>query len=252
MSAANLELWNVLSKTDPTYTKNFQRTGGFKGTAQNPTYAIKKMTERFGSCGKGWGIGKPEFTMHDAGDAGVLVYATVMLWYMDDGVRCETYGVGGDTVVSKTKHGLSADDEAFKKATTDALTNAMKTLGMAADIHMGMYDDSKYVNALKAESSGKGNADAKPEHTPEEIIANLEKALTVSVLSDTRALHEKDIALYKQQDKAAFDRIVAAGTARKAFLDAEFKKQADAIVTQSNERTAADELDKRLNDTIVY
>lgn len=181
---SNLEIWNSLSETDPKYTKSFKRAGGFSGTAQNPTYAIKKMTDHFGPCGKGWGIGKPEFTIHDAGEAGVLVYSTISLWYMDGAQRCETWGVGGDTAVTKTKFGLTADDEAFKKATTDALTNAMKTLGVAADLHLGMYDDSKYLNGLKekfAESekdAAKKLEDRAKELQVEEALKCIESALT--------------------------------------------------------------------------
>lgn len=144
-----LSLWDRVAQTDPKYTKSFKRAGGFSGTAVNPTYAIKKMTEIFGPCGDGWGLGKPEFQIYDAGEQGVLVYCVVNLWYMNGGKRCDTFGVGGDTVVSKTKYGLNADDEAFKKANTDAITNAMKTIGMSADVHLGMYDDSKYVNEAK-------------------------------------------------------------------------------------------------------
>jgi len=149
MTNEPLGIWKELCETDPKYTKEFKRSGGFSGTAQNPTYAIRKMTELFGSCGKGWGTGKPEFTVYDAGVSGVLVYCTLSLWYIDDGEKREVYGVGGDTVCQDTKYGLKADDEAFKKANTDALTNAMKMIGMAADLHLGMYDDSKYVNYVK-------------------------------------------------------------------------------------------------------
>jgi hypothetical protein len=147
----NLELWESVCKTDPKYTKKFKRPGGFEGTAQNPTYAIKKMTEIFGSCGSGWGIGKPDFHVQEHGELGTAVYCTIELWYKADGEKCSTYGVGGDTIVTKGKNGLTLDDEAFKKAQTDAMTNAMKTLGVAADLYLGMYDDSKYINSIKEE-----------------------------------------------------------------------------------------------------
>lgn len=148
---SNLRHWAELEKTDPKYTKQFSRPGGFKGTAQNPTYAIKKMTNHFGPAGVGWGLGKPEFTLVHGQDGEVLVYCVLELWYIDGDIKAITYGVGGDFAVSKNKNGLRADDEAFKKATTDAMTNAMKTIGVAADLHLGMFDDSKYVNAVDKE-----------------------------------------------------------------------------------------------------
>src|SRR5690606_23505473 len=45
------------------------------------------------------------------------------------------------------------DDEAFKKAFTDATLNGFKALGVAADIHMGLFDDDKYVSAMEREFS---------------------------------------------------------------------------------------------------
>jgi hypothetical protein len=61
------------------------------------------------------------------------------------------FGVGGDKVVIKQQSGLRSDDEAFKKAFTDAVTNALKLIGVGADVHMGLFDDSKYVNEVRQE-----------------------------------------------------------------------------------------------------
>lgn len=144
----NLELWNKLGKTDPAHTKSFTRAGGFRGTAIKPMWSYHRMTEEFGPCGIGWGIGYPQFQVVAAGDE-TLVYCTASVWYRDAD-NC-VYGVGGDKVLSKTKNGLATDDEAFKKAFTDAVTNALKLIGVGADVHMGMFDDSKYVNEMKAE-----------------------------------------------------------------------------------------------------
>ena len=41
------------------------------------------------------------------------------------------------------------DDEAFKKATTDGITKSLSYLGFSADIFMGRWDDSKYVEGLR-------------------------------------------------------------------------------------------------------
>jgi hypothetical protein len=87
----------------------------------------------------------------------------VRLWY-GEGVqedRNEVLGVGGDMVVKKRRDGgVIVDDEAFKKAFTDALTNAMKHLGMSADVHMGMFDDSKYVGELRREKQNGAHVEA--------------------------------------------------------------------------------------------
>jgi len=142
----NLALWDRLGKTDPKHTSKFQRAGGFKGTAIRPIYSIRRMTEEFGPCGSGWGINQPSFQVVNAGDE-TLVYCTVGIWHgQRDNV---VFGVGGDKVVAKFSSGLKSDDEAFKKAFTDAITNAMKLIGVGADVHMGLFDDSKYVASLR-------------------------------------------------------------------------------------------------------
>lgn len=145
----NLSIWHALEKTDPKHTKAFKRAGGFSGTAVAPIYMTRRMTEMFGPAGKGWGMGDPAFRTVEHGDE-VLVFCTVPVWWEEHSQT--VYGVGGDKAVTKRRDGgLFYDDEAFKKAYTDALSNAFKQLGMAADIHMGLYDDSKYVNSLRAE-----------------------------------------------------------------------------------------------------
>lgn len=149
MSSENTKLWDVLGRTDPAHTKAFTRGGGFKGTALKPMWSYRRMTEEFGPCGTGWGVGEPSFQVVPGPEGEVLVYCTASIWYGEDKATC--FGVGGDKVVGKNKYGLNSDDEAFKKAFTDAVTNALKLIGVGADIHMGMFDDSKYVNTMREE-----------------------------------------------------------------------------------------------------
>lgn len=155
---SNTRFWDKLGKTDPSATKAFTRAGGFKGTAIKPMWAFKRMTEEFGPCGLGWGVNEPAFQVVPGADGEVLVYCTVSIWYGegsgDDERNCfhaPVYGVGGDKVVTKDRNGLRSDDEAFKKSYTDAVTNALKLIGVGADVHMGLFDDNKYVNDMRAE-----------------------------------------------------------------------------------------------------
>jgi hypothetical protein len=168
-TSENMRIWNVLGKTDPAHTKQFTRAGGFKGTAVKPMWTNLKMTELFGPCGIGWGQTEPIFQTIPT-DGEILVYCTVGLWYMDGRAKCgPVFGVGGDKVLTqifeKDRQGNKikdeetgrfrtypqTDDEAFKKAYTDAISNAMKFIGVAADVHMGMFDDNKYVQAVRQE-----------------------------------------------------------------------------------------------------
>ncbi len=152
MSSENTKLWDILGRTDPAATKGFTRGGGFKGTAIKPMWSFKRMTEEFGPCGIGWGVNEPAFQVVPGADGEVLVYCTASVWYAQgDTIARTVFGVGGDKVVGKNKHGLNSDDEAFKKAYTDAITNALKLIGVGADVHMGLFDDSKYVSGMREE-----------------------------------------------------------------------------------------------------
>jgi hypothetical protein len=157
--STNLRIWNALSRTDPKHTKGFSRAGGFKGTAVKPIWITQRLTEQFGPCGEGWGFDKPEFQIVNGDNRELLVYCIVTAWYLSEGVRRDVYGVGGDKIITYIKANeqynrperWENDDEAFKKAFTDALGNAFKFVGVAADVHMGLFDDSKYVAEVAAE-----------------------------------------------------------------------------------------------------
>ena len=133
----NTEIWDKLARPDPKALKAFQRSGGFRGTAINPMHTLHSVTEAFGPCGTGWGMTKPEFQV-----VGTNVYCSVGVWYKD--ASEPVWGVGGETLSGR------GDDEAFKKAYTDALGNALKHLGANADIYFNLWDGNKYVDERPA------------------------------------------------------------------------------------------------------
>jgi len=155
----NMRIWSAVEKTDPAHTKGFKRAGGFQGTAIQPMWVWRRLTEQFGPCGAGWGMTKPEYTIVNGDNREVLVFCTVAGWYVENGETHDVFGTGGDKVVSyikpneqhKRPERWENDDEAFKKAYTDALMNAFKYVGVGADVHMGRYDDSKYVAEVREE-----------------------------------------------------------------------------------------------------
>ncbi len=171
----NMRLWDVLGRTDPKHTKPFTRSGGFRGTAIKPIYAEEKMTRLFGPCGQGWGTTPPQFDVQ-----GTLVFCTIAVWYVDPdtGERSEPcWGVGGDSLEAK-RNGVSVpDDEAFKKALTDAIGNAMKRIGMSADVHMGQFEDSKYVEDATADAEAEARQRAYAE----------DKAMMQKIIDDASA-----------------------------------------------------------------
>jgi hypothetical protein len=151
MSEANLILWDSVEKTDPARTKNFSRGGGFKGTATNFTYNMKRATEKFGPCGIGYGWNVIDEKYQPGAGTDVIHIVRVKFWYMLDGKRGEVEQFGQTAFVGKNKNGPFTDEEAPKKSITDAVSKCLSYLGFSADIHMGMYDDNKYVSDLKRE-----------------------------------------------------------------------------------------------------
>ena len=136
-STPKTEIWDKLARPDPKALKAFQRSGGFRGTAINPMHTLHTVTEVLGPCGKGWGMTKPDFQV-----IGNNVYCTVGVWHGETAEFHDKYvwGVGGETMSGR------GDDEAFKKAYTDALGNALKHLGANADIYFNLWDGNKYVD----------------------------------------------------------------------------------------------------------
>lgn len=187
----NLKIWDALGKTDPAHTKGFKRGGGFSGTSIKPMWVLKRLTEQFGPAGIGWGVNEPKFETVHGVEGEVLVYCTVSAWHGSK--ENVLWGVGGDKVIGKNKNGLFHDDEAFKKAFTDAVNNAFKSIGVAADIHMGLFDDDKYVAAMEREFSPPPPAITEDQRT--ELMNVLQSAgfstarfLEVSKIDDLRQL----------------------------------------------------------------
>jgi len=212
---SNLDLWNKLGRTDPAHTKGFKRAGGFGGTAIKPIYTEQKMTEEFGPCGTGWGFSEPVFQTVAASEGQIAVYCWLSLWYILDGKKSEpVFGVGGDMVVVKQSAGLRTDDEAFKKAFTDAIGNAMKHIGMSADVHMGLFDDSKYVQELKDEARERA---AEPVQRPSTFPSHLSAITAAKTLDELKTVFGAAKADKTLTGTEAEDLIIAKD-ARKAQL----------------------------------
>lgn len=187
MTDNNMELWDAVSKTDPAHTK--QVSFGRKFTAIDAHYQIREMTRHFGPVGKGWRY-KVEYNTIQVGEHHLACADVVLEWRDEEEVR--TFGPvrGCDTLytppppvdmaamqerlrdaTTRSDGGFNAkgfenalrslskslapriDNDAFKKATTDALTKLISHLGFNADVFMGQFDDNKYVEKMRAEFS---------------------------------------------------------------------------------------------------
>ena len=107
-----------------------------------PQWRYKVMTEVFGPCGSGWSYDVVR-TWTEQGPNGEVM-AFVLINLKIKGFEYSIPGLGGSALIAKETAGLRASDEAYKMATTDALSVAMKLLGVGADIYMGLWDGSKY------------------------------------------------------------------------------------------------------------
>ena len=140
-----MELWNKVSQPPPSALTKIKggRLAGF--TDVKPQWRIKIMTEVYGMCGIGWKFEVKRLWTEQGPDSQVFSFADVDLFIKQDGEWSEAIpGNGGNMLIAKEKNGLHSSDEAFKMAITDALSSAMKMIGVAADIYMGNWDGSKY------------------------------------------------------------------------------------------------------------
>lgn len=140
----NMKIYSQLATPPDAAIKPIQG-GNLKGKSDiNPQWKIEAMTSVFGPCGIGWKFSITDEKTFQCGDGQVLLFLTVALMYHDgEGWSEPVYGCGGDFIVEKNKNGLVPNDEAYKMCLTDALGNAMKCIGVAADVYRG-FGDSKY------------------------------------------------------------------------------------------------------------
>jgi len=143
----NMRIWEAVCRPPVTALKRIAG-GRLKGmTDINPQWRIQMMTERFGPIGTGWYYDVlNKWTEPGAGDE-VLCFVDINVYIKDGGEWSKPiYGLGGSKLVSKESGGMYSNDEGYKMALTDALSVAMKELGVAADIYKGLWDGSKYIS----------------------------------------------------------------------------------------------------------
>jgi hypothetical protein len=180
----NLRIWNAYAATDPRHTK--QVSYGRKFTAIDTYYQIMRATEAFGPWGEGWGWTSENETVVALFEDKPLNFAkvTLELWYMQGDVRCVCGAVVAMNLLVSAK-GVP-DEEAFKKATTDACTKALSYLGFSADVFMGKFDDNRYVQNVKAEFEKKDQAVAAV--LPPEVVAAISKSKTLTSVESLSTL----------------------------------------------------------------
>ena len=131
----NLKIWTAVEQPPPWALKTIGG-GRLKGkTDINPQWRYHAMTELFGPCGKGWWYTIDRQWLEPGPTEEVAAFVNITLYTeeCDKGIPA----TGGSMFVAQEKNGLYVSDEAYKMALTDALSVALKYLGVAAKIYYG-------------------------------------------------------------------------------------------------------------------
>ena len=141
----NLKFWEAF-RAVPEEAKRAIEDGKLKGkTDINPVWRLKVLTEQFGPCGRGWHYETVE-RFSDNYNGELIANVRIRLFIHPEGETpwAPIEGIGGSKIFGSGK-GKFVDDEAWKMATTDAISVACKSLGIAADVY---YSKDAGVNAI--------------------------------------------------------------------------------------------------------
>ena len=156
------EYFDKMSKPPATALKTIGG-GRLKGmTDIKPQWRNRAMTELFGLCGFGWKYTIDRQWSEVAGNGEVMCFVNISLFVKIGETWSDAIvGTGGSQVVEleknydykgkqqtpdEPKKTQYANDEGYKMALTDALSVAMKTIGIAGAIYEGSWNGSKYLD----------------------------------------------------------------------------------------------------------
>ena len=146
----------------PEEAKKAIEAGRLKGKNDiNPMWRIKKLTEVFGPAGFGW-YTEIVRTWTEASESGEMaVFVDIHLFVKKDGEWSRPiFGNGGNRLIANEKKYENGqyvlvpylDDDAYKKAYTDAISVAAKALGIGADVYFEK-DVTKYDSQTPGQTS---------------------------------------------------------------------------------------------------
>jgi len=168
--SSNLSIYESVREV-PKEAKKEIEAGRLKGKHDiNPMWRIKKLTEVFGPAGFGW-YTEIVRTWTEASESGEMaVFVDINLYVKKDGEWSRPiFGNGGNKLIANEKkyeNGQQVyipylDDDAYKKAYTDAISVAAKALGVGADVYFEK-DKGKYASDTKSVSEPVAQAPTKP------------------------------------------------------------------------------------------
>ena len=196
----------------PKEAKKEIEAGRLKGKNDiNPMWRIKKLTEVFGPAGFGW-YTEIVRTWTEASESGEMaVFVDIHLFVKKDGEWSKPiYGNGGNRLVANEKkyeNGQQVyvpflDDDAYKKAYTDAISVAAKALGIGADVYFEK-DVTKYDSQPQAvqQQAQPAAAPVLPKLTSKSAQWKSAVAFTASLKDDADAISQKIRLKYSITDE---------------------------------------------------
>ena len=196
----------------PKEAKKEIEAGRLKGKNDiNPMWRIKKLTEEFGPAGFGW-YTEIVRTWTEASESGEMaVFVDIHLFVKKDGEWSKPiYGNGGNRLVANEKkyeNGQQVyipylDDDAYKKAYTDAISVAAKALGIGADVYFEK-DITKYDSQPQAvqQQAQPVAAPVLPKLTSKSAQWKSAVAFTASLKDDAEAISQKIRLKYSITDE---------------------------------------------------
>lgn len=198
MENDNLKLWHSVEKTNPAYTKN-AKVSGREITAIAPQYQIMQVTEQFGVYGEKWGFKNINLSYELVEKCNLVVFKGTFFFPNGE------FEIINSAKLYMDRANTMVDSDFAKKIETDTLTKAISKLGFNADIFMGKFDDTKYVEEMKEEfkspeEKAKQEAAVKEQERLQCIANEIAKFTEVDKLGTYyKSLSESDQLLFKKQ-----------------------------------------------------
>lgn len=198
MENDNLKLWHSVEKTNPAYTKN-AKVSGREITAIAPQYQIMQVTEQFGVYGEKWGFKNINLSYELVEKCNLVVFKGTFFFPNGE------FEIINSAKLYMDRANTMVDSDFAKKIETDTLTKAISKLGFNADIFMGKFYDTKYVEEMKEEfkspeEKAKQEASLKEQERLQGIANDIAKFTEVEKLGTYyKSLSESDQSLFKKQ-----------------------------------------------------
>ncbi len=140
----NLSIWNKVQHTDPAQVKRTSN-GRFEFCTIDPQYQILEATKLWGPYGDAWGLFDLKWTTFPTEPPTLMLEASFSYPIVDKKSGESAPAEFPIAVDMRLKPG----DDCCKKLMTSARSKALSYLGFSADIFLGKFDDSQYVDEMK-------------------------------------------------------------------------------------------------------